>query len=144
MNYIKEVTMELGKKILLFTQFMLIIVSMMITSFATEKYINLHYTSTDTIMYIDYVDDIDERVSEFTNTLRQFSSKYKVNFILRRYLSDQLTVLYASNIKDDARFSSYNNDLLKGSNFISNIDTSDQRQIGQLKEYTSDLELRCS
>lgn len=141
-TYYKEVTMEIGKKILLFTQFMLIIVSMIITSFVTEKYIEFHFTHTDTIMVIDYADDIGGKVSDFANTLREFSIKHHVNFIQRSYLSDQLTVLYTSNNKADARFSDYNPELLEGSHFISSVDTNEQEQIGILKAYISDVALR--
>lgn len=99
--------MNLVKKIFLFSHFMFTMVIIMIAAVLTVRFVDLHYTNTDAKIYIEYEDGIDQRVDAFTDSLKQFSKEYKINFIIKRYLSDDLVILYASNIKSDERFNGF-------------------------------------
>ena len=117
-------------------------VIIMIAAVLTVRFVDLHYTNTDAKIYIEYEDGIDQRVDAFTDSLKQFSKEYKINFIIKRYLSDDLVILYASNIKSDERFNGFDLETLEGNSFVSNLETNNPRQVGRLKAYLSESELR--
>lgn len=134
--------MNLVKKIFLFSHFLFTLVIIMMAAVLTVRFVDLHYTNTNAKIYIEYVDGIDQRVEAFTDSLKQFSKEYKINFIIKRYLSEDLVILYASNIDIDVRFSGFDQEALEGNSFVSNLETNNPRQVGRLKAYLSESELR--
>lgn len=134
--------MNLVKKVFLFSHFMFTLVIIMMAAVLTVRFVDVHYTNTDAKIYIEYEDGVDQRAEAFTDSLKRFSKEYKINFIIKRYLSEDLVILYASNIESDERFNGFDQETLEGNSFVSNLETNNPRQVGRLKAYLSETELR--
>lgn len=93
-------------------------------------------------MHIEFKDEPTPSIDAFTGELKTFSEEFKINFMIRRFLSDELTVIYLSNLANDQRFITFNNVLMDDESFISSRNTNDINQVGLLKKYLSDSELR--